>query len=67
MGWAEATVLLIGSILLLMAMGFPVAIAFLVTNLIGAWIFIGDYAGILQVVDNAGSRDLRSCLCHYSS
>ena len=55
MGWVEATFLLIGSILFLMALGFPVAIAFLITNLIGAWIFVGDFAGIQQVVDNSTS------------
>ena len=53
MGWLEAAAFLIGSILLLMALGFPVAIAFLITNLVGAWIFIGDIAGIQQVVDNS--------------
>lgn len=53
MGWVEAAIFLIGSIILLMALGFPVAIAFLVTNLIGAWVFIGGFAGLLQVVDNS--------------
>jgi tripartite ATP-independent transporter DctM subunit len=62
MDWVEATVLLIGSILALMAIGFPVAIAFLVTNLIGAWIFIGETIGILQVVDNAGASITRFTL-----
>ena len=55
MGWVEATFLLVGMILFLMALGFPVAIAFLITNLIGAWIFVGDFAGIQQVVDNSTS------------
>lgn len=62
MGWVEASVLLIGLVLLLMALGFPVAIAFLVTNLVGAWIFIGDYNGVLQVVDNAGASVTRFTL-----
>jgi tripartite ATP-independent transporter DctM subunit len=53
MGWIEATFFLIGSILVLMALGFPVALAFLVANLVGAWVFIGDFAGLLQVVDNS--------------
>lgn len=53
MDWGAAAILLIGSILFLMALGFPVAIAFLITNLVGAWIFIGDWAGIQQVVDNS--------------
>lgn len=55
MGWVEATFFLVGMILFLMALGFPVAIAFLITNLIGAWIFVGDFAGIQQVVDNSTS------------
>ena len=62
MGWVEAASLLIGMILLLMAVGFPVAIAFLITNLVGAWIFIGEYAGFLQVVDNAGASIARFTL-----
>ncbi len=37
----------------LMAMGVPVAFAFMIVNLLGALIFIGDVAGLLQVVDNS--------------
>lgn len=38
-----------------MAVGVPVAFAFLAANLLGAWILVGDWFGPLQVVDNATS------------
>ncbi|MEZ5652789.1 MAG: TRAP transporter large permease subunit [Burkholderiaceae bacterium] len=39
----------------LMMVGVPVAFAFMASNLIGAWIFIGGSASMLQVVDNSTS------------
>ena len=39
----------------LMALGVPVAFAFMATNLVGALIFIGGQNAILQVVDNSSS------------
>ena len=42
-------------VLAFMAMGVPVAFAFLAANLLGAWILVGDWFGPLQVVDNATS------------
>ncbi len=38
-----------------MAMGVPVAFAFLAANLLGAWMIMGDLYGPLQVVDNSTS------------
>ena len=38
-----------------MAMGVPVAFAFLAANLVGAWIIMGGLFGPLQAVDNATS------------
>ena len=42
-------------VLAFMAMGVPVAFAFLAANLLGAWILVGDWYGPLQVVDNSTS------------
>jgi tripartite ATP-independent transporter DctM subunit len=54
MEWYWALAFLIGMIMLLMAMGLPVAIAFLTTNIIGWLYFNGwDTNAILQVVDNS--------------
>ncbi|MCY4476857.1 MAG: TRAP transporter large permease [Gammaproteobacteria bacterium] len=42
-------------VIALMAMGVPVAFAFLAANLLGAWMIMGDLYGPLQVVDNSTS------------
>jgi tripartite ATP-independent transporter DctM subunit len=52
MEWYEALGLLLGSILALMALGMPVALAFLAANIIGAWIFMGGERGISQLLNN---------------
>lgn len=52
MEWYEALGLLLGSILALMAIGMPVALAFLAANIIGAWIFMGGERGIAQLLNN---------------
>ncbi|WP_419908950.1 TRAP transporter large permease [Hoeflea sp.] len=52
MEWYEALALLIGSIMFLMAMGMPVALAFLAANIIGAWIFMGGDRGIVALLNN---------------
>ncbi|MDA4844019.1 TRAP transporter large permease [Hoeflea poritis] len=52
MEWYEALALLIGSIMFLMAMGMPVALAFLAANIIGAWIFMGGERGIVALLNN---------------
>ena len=53
MAWYEVLGLLIGLLLLFMALGMPVVFAFLASNLIGAWIFMGGDIGVMQLVRNA--------------
>ncbi|SNR66930.1 TRAP transporter large permease [Puniceibacterium sediminis] len=52
MDWYEALGLLLGSIMFLMALGMPVALAFLAANILGAWIFMGGERGISQLLNN---------------
>ncbi len=52
MEWYEALVLLVGSIMFLMAMGMPVALAFLAANILGAWIFMGGERGVVALLNN---------------
>ena len=52
MEWFEALALLLGTIMLLMAVGMPIALAFLAANIIGAWIFMGGERGITQLLNN---------------
>lgn len=53
MGWGEASFLLFGGLVALMALGLPVAFSFLAINIIGAFVFIGGDAGLVQVNRNA--------------
>ncbi|WP_142848589.1 TRAP transporter large permease [Telmatospirillum sp. J64-1] len=53
MEWYAAGGLLIGTVVCLMALGVPVAIAFMATNVIGTLFFIGSFNGLLQAVDNS--------------
>ncbi|WP_108662962.1 TRAP transporter large permease [Acuticoccus kandeliae] len=53
MEWWEAAGLLVGGILVLMALGLPVAFAFLGINIVGVVVFMGGMAGVDQLVDNA--------------
>jgi len=55
MVWYEAGAVLIGTVIALMALGVPVAIAFMLTNIVGTVVFIGGYSGLIQVVDNSTS------------
>ena len=50
--WYEALAILLGSIMLLMALGMPVAIAFLAACILGAWIFMGGERGVTQLLNN---------------
>jgi len=50
--WYESATLMIGTAMLLMALGVPVAFAFITTNVIGAFIFMGGSRGLEQVVSN---------------
>ncbi len=52
MAWFEALTLLIGSIMFLMALGMPVALAFLAANILGAWIFMGGENGVVALMNN---------------
>ncbi len=52
MEWYEALALLVGTIIFLMAIGMPVALAFLAANIIGAWIFMGGERGVAQLLNN---------------
>lgn len=52
MEWFEALGLLVGSIMLLMAIGMPVALAFLAANIIGAWVFMGGDRGVVALLNN---------------
>ncbi len=52
MEWYEAIGLLFALIIGMMLVGMPVAIAFLASNIIGAYIFIGGEIGISQMLRN---------------
>ncbi len=52
MEWYEALALLVGSIMVLMAAGMPVALAFLAANIIGAWVFMGGERGVVALLNN---------------
>lgn len=52
MEWFEALAVLLGVILFLMAIGMPVALAFLAANILGAWVFMGGERGVAQLLNN---------------
>lgn len=52
MEWFEALALLLGTIIVLMAVGMPVALAFLAANILGAWVFMGGERGVVQLLNN---------------
>ena len=53
MNWIEASIILFGGLCFVMALGLPVALAFLAINLVGAWIFLGGESGLVQLNRNA--------------
>ena len=53
MEWHEALILLIGCMLLLMAIGLPVALAFFGVNIVGEYLFLGGETGLLQLTRNS--------------
>jgi len=55
MEWTAAAALLLGSVITLMALGMPVAFAFLTSNVIGVFLFMGGLGGISQLIANATS------------
>ncbi|MEM7696664.1 MAG: TRAP transporter large permease subunit [Pseudomonadota bacterium] len=50
--WVEALFILLGTIVALMALGMPVAIAFLAANIFGAWLFMGGERGVTLMLNN---------------
>jgi len=52
MEWYTVVAIILGPLLLLMLAGLPVAFAFLVVNLIGAYLLMGGVSGIEQLVLN---------------
>jgi tripartite ATP-independent transporter DctM subunit len=52
MEWSLTLMLLLGLMVILMIMGTPVAIAFLIVDVIGAFVFLGGEVGIIQVILN---------------
>lgn len=50
MAWETSAALLFGGIVFLMALGVPVAFAFLAVNLVGVFVLMGGEAGLLQLV-----------------
>jgi tripartite ATP-independent transporter DctM subunit len=55
MPWYEAFGLMIGAVLALMALGLPVAFAFIAANVLGAFVFLGGERGIAQLINNSSS------------
>jgi len=53
MEWYWAAALMVGLVLALMALGFPVAIAFLGANAVGVYLFMGGWVGMEQLVGSA--------------
>jgi len=53
MSWDAAAWLMLGGSTLLLFLGLPVAFSFLVINLLGAWLFLGDEAGLVQLARNS--------------
>ena len=51
--WFEAGGLLLGCVVAGMALGFPVAFTFMITNVIGIFIFSGGWPVLPQIADNA--------------
>lgn len=53
MDWVLSLCSLLGGVVVLMLIGLPVAFAFLVTNVIGAFFFMGGVAGVDQLARNS--------------
>jgi len=53
MAWYEVLLVLLGTLVVLMALGLPVVFAFFATNLVGAYVFMGGENGVIQLVRNA--------------
>lgn len=53
MSWDSALLLLFGLMIVLMALGLPVALAFVAVNIVGAILFLGGEPGLMQLARNA--------------
>jgi tripartite ATP-independent transporter DctM subunit len=53
MSWQAAAWLMLGGSTVLIFLGLPVAFSFLVINIVGAWLFLGGDAGMVQLVRNS--------------
>ena len=53
MSWIEASLILFGGLTVAMGVGVPVAIAFLMLDIIGALLFVGGEAGLSQLARNS--------------
>jgi len=53
MYWGHAALLLFGGLVVVMALGLPVAFAFLAINIVGALLFLGGEPGLAQLARNA--------------
>jgi tripartite ATP-independent transporter DctM subunit len=53
MSWDAAAWLMLGGSTVLLFLGLPVAFSFLVINLLGAWLFLGGEAGLIQLARNS--------------
>lgn len=51
--WWQTLCLLFGALTLLLLSGLPAAFSFMAINLVGAAIFLGGDAGLMQVVRNS--------------
>src|SRR5258708_33330747 len=51
--WQAAAWLMRGGSTVLLFLGLPVAFSFLVINLLGAWLFLGGEAGLVQFARNS--------------
>jgi tripartite ATP-independent transporter DctM subunit len=52
MSWEAAAWLMLGGSTVLLFLGLPVAFSFLVINVLGAWLFLGSEAGLVQLARN---------------
>lgn len=55
MDWMTSLIILLGVLVVLMAMGLPVAFAFLGVNIVGSLLFLGGTVGLGQLVRNAAA------------
>lgn len=55
MEWVTIFLLMFGSLVVLLAIGLPVAFAFLTVNIVGAWLVFGGEMGMIQLVRNSVS------------